>query len=174
MRAPCAPVLGVLALVALPWMVGCGGERGPGTAVPGRGVLPPVRAGTLEVSRVVMAEPVTGERTALYFDVANTGAAPDTLTGVDAGPLGRASVHRTTEVGGVSRMRAAGPVEIAAAGGIELRPGGLHVMVEELEHAPVAGDTVAVTLHFAVAGPVGVRARVVSYADLQEVLGPSG
>lgn len=162
----------VVALAVLSVAVACDGDGGSRERT-GPDPLPPVRAGSLEVSGIVMAQPVTGERTALYFDVANTGSDPDTLLSVDVGTLGRASVHRTTVRDGVSRMRAAGPVEVAGGGRIGLRPGGLHVMVEGLTSSLASGDTVPVTLRFAVAGDVEGRARVIPYADLEAALSPA-
>lgn len=151
----------------------CAGEQPPhGPA--GLEPLPAVRAGAVQVSRVVMAEPVLGERSALYFDLSNGGESADTLTGVDVGTLGSASVHRTSSEGGVSRMRPAGPVELLPGASVALRPGGLHVMVENLSRPLAVGDTVDVRLVLARAGPVRARALVVGYADLEAVLEDEG
>jgi copper(I)-binding protein len=46
-----------------------------------------------------------------------------------------------------------------------LRPGGMHLMVEGFDRPPVAGDTLLVTLRFARADSVQVRAPVRAYGD---------
>jgi copper(I)-binding protein len=137
-------------------------------------VLPPVRAGAIEVSRAVVAQPVLGERAALYFTVSNTDPEPDTIVSVDAADLGSASLHRTDAEDGVSRMRPAGPVEVPGSGRVELRPGGLHTMIEALTETLAAGDTVVVSIRTARAGVLSVSAIVVPYTDLLDLLDPGG
>jgi copper(I)-binding protein len=106
--------------------------------------------------------------------VSNAGPEPDTIVGVDAADLGSASLHRTDAQDGVSRMRPAGPVEVPGAGRVELRPGGLHVMIEALTDTLTAGDTVVVSVRTARAGTLSVAAIVVPYSDLLDLLDPGG
>ena len=49
---------------------------------------------------------------------------------------------------------------------IELAPGGRHGMLEGLVQPLAAGTDLDLTLTFAGAGPVDVRARVVRYEDI--------
>jgi hypothetical protein len=124
----------------------------------------------VEVSRAVIAEPVLGERTALYFVVTNAGPEPDTLLDVDVGDLGAASLHDSEIEEGVSRMRPRTALELPPSRRVELRPGGLHVMIEGISRALSVGDTVAFSVRLARAGIVTARAPVVAYADLLEAL----
>lgn len=151
------------ALLAFGTVGGCSGE--------GEGARSPLaEAGLVEVSGAVIAEPLLGERTALYFALTNTGSEPDTLLSVDVGELGSASLHASETVGGVSRMRPREAVELPPSSRVELRPGGLHVMIEGLTRLLAAGDTVVLSVRMARAGSMVVEARVVPYADLLEAL----
>jgi len=124
----------------------------------------------VDVSRAVIAEPVLGERTVLYFDVSNARPEPDTLLDVDVGDLGAASLHASEIEDGVSRMRPRAALELPPSGRVELRPGGLHVMIEGLSRPLSVGDTVVFSVRLARAGIVTARAPVVAYADLLEAL----
>lgn len=123
--------------------------------------------GSLEVRDLVVAEPVTGERTALYLTVVNRGEVDETLAGVDLPGLGAASIHRSEMEDGIMRMRPVPEVVVPAGEEIRFRPGGLHVMIEDLERTLEAGDTVEVVLRLRNAGRLPVPALVVRYAELE-------
>ena len=141
----------------------------PATA-PATDALPAVRAGALTIRRLVAPAPVADAPMALYLEVANGGAAADTLLGVEVDGARAASLHATV----AGRMRPVAVLAMPPGATAALRPGGLHLMVEGL--APTAGDTVRATLRFARAGAVRVAAPVVAYADLERLLGaaPAG
>lgn len=135
-------------------------------------LAPPVMAGSLEITSVAVPEPVTGERTALYLVVRNPGDEADALRGLTSPAAGRAGLHRSEQEGGLSRMRAVDSIAVPAGGEARLAPGGFHGMLEALAAPLVAGDTLAVTLHFRGAGDVEVRALVVPYEDLDALYPP--
>ena len=135
---------------------------------------PPQDVGAIQVTGAVVAQPLLGESAALYFTVSNGGSEPDTVVAVEVPGVGSASIHRSDTEDGVMRMRPAGPLEVPAGGQVRLRPGGLHVMLEDLTDALVAGDTVVVTVRAARSGLLTVPAVVVPYADLLDVLDPEG
>lgn len=143
----------------------CWSEGESGGSTPSQDPTIPVA-----VSGAAIAQPVLGERTALYFTITNTGTEPDTLLAVDVGDLGTASLHASEMDDGVSRMRAREALELPAAGRVQLRPGGLHVMIEDLTRPLSVGDTVTFSLRFARSGPMNSEARVVAYADLLDIL----
>lgn len=120
---------------------------------------------------VVVGEPVTGDRAALYL-TARAGADGDRLEGLEVDGVGQASLHRTERVDGMMRMTPAPagfPVEPGAR--IRLRPGGDHAMLEGLARPFEAGDSVRVVLRFR-SGALEAWARVVPLADLEEALDP--
>jgi copper(I)-binding protein len=108
--------------------------------------------------------PVAGAPMAAYFTVVNPARTADTLVSVTS-PLGAAAVHRQMEMTGMVHMEAAGPIAIRAGDSLVLAPGDRHVMLDLTGTAPAAGDTLALTLHFARAGDVTARLPVRAYGD---------
>lgn len=124
-----------------------------------------VRIGTLEISAPrIPAPPLPDSPAALYLKISNGGSRADTLDEVHTPTAARASIHRT-EAG---RMAHVAVVEVAAHGTLELAPGGLHGMLEQLARPIGVGDTVDVDLHFRHAGVVRLRVPVIDYADLRD------
>lgn len=128
-----------------------------------------VRAGSLAVTSVVAAQPVTGERAALYLTVQSR-RRDDALVRVAAEGAERAEIHRTVRDGGVMRMERVDSVPIPAGGTVRFEPGGLHIMLLGLRRPLQAGDTILVTFSFRVTGTVTVGAAVVPYAELDRAL----
>lgn len=88
-----------------------------------------------------------------------------TVVGARSDAFADVSLHETRIVDGVSRMRAVPRLPVPAGGSVELRPGGLHLMLMR-PHAPLkAGDSVDVVLELE-----GGATRVVRF----EVRSPSG
>jgi copper(I)-binding protein len=121
----------------------------------------------IELSDAYAAEPVTTDVAAVYLTIRNHGATPDTLTGAQTPIAGMVHVHRMAGIGG-AQMRATEAVEVPARGQVQLRPGSLHLMLMSLTRRPQVGDTIEITLQFARAGAISVRAPVVSYLDVSE------
>lgn len=72
-----------------------------------------------------------------------------TVTGVSSPVAGKAEVHRTVKDGTTMKMVPAGPIEIAAGGRIEMKPGGYHIMLMDLKQALKKGASLDLTLRFA-------------------------
>lgn len=121
----------------------------------------------IEVADAYAAEPVSTDVAAVYLTIWNHGAAPDTVTGAGAPIAAMAHLHRMGGIGG-SRMQVIDAVEVPAGDQVQLRPGGLHIMLMDLAHRPLAGDTIDVTVHLARAGTVAVRVPIVSYLEVSE------
>ena len=102
----------------------------------------------------------SGGTSAVYLRIQNQGGEPDQLIGATSDASVTTEVHRTLVEDGVMRMRPAGPVEVPAGGAVMLQPGGLHIMLIDLKQDLVAGERLAVTLHFARAGDLLVDAEV--------------
>lgn len=125
----------------------------------------------MAVSAAVVAEPVLGERAALYFVVSNRGAQDEELTAISTPAAERAEIHRTLDHGSLMVMEPVGSLIIPAGATVRLAPGGHHVMLLNLTRPLAAGDTVQATLHFRVAGELVVAARVVAYSELEKSIG---
>ena len=78
--------------------------------------------------------------------IVNACDAPVSVTGATSVSYGDVSLHETTDVDGVSRMRHVEALEVPAGGEAVLAPGTYHLMLSEPagDHAP--GDTVAIDL----------------------------
>jgi copper(I)-binding protein len=150
-----------LALLAVVGLGGCSGDRG-------------ATESSLEISGAYVAEPVLGERAAMYFTVENRGDANDELMGVSTPVAGVAEIHHTVSDGGMMRMERVEAIEIPAGEQVRLAPGGYHIMLLELQDHIMPGDAIDATLRFRRAGEVSVRARALSLAEIEEVIGTAG
>jgi hypothetical protein len=61
---------------------------------------------------------------------------------------------------GVAKMRAIPGIDVPAGGRVELKPGGLHLMLINLKAPLKAGDTIPLTLRFEKAGEIEIRVPV--------------
>ena len=85
----------------------------------------------------------------------------DRLVGVSTPVAQQAELHRTTNQGGVMRMRPVpGGIELPAGKPVSLRPGDYHVMLTGLKTSLQAGQSIPLHLTFAHAAPVDVEATV--------------
>jgi copper(I)-binding protein len=120
----------------------------------------------LIISDVVMALPA-GPNTALYLTIENSTDTDDVLRSVGSAVSDRIELHETTSEDGLMRMHQVEDITVPAGGEVRLEPGGLHVMVFDVD--PVdEDDLIAFELEFERKGRVTVHAGVESYADIHE------
>ncbi len=116
-------------------------------------------APSIVVADAVVPAPA-GANGALYLDLTNEGDGDDELVAVHTDAAGAAEVHRT-EAGddGLMRMVAVDGLEIPAGETVRFEPGGLHVMLLDVD--PVEeGDVITVELEFDRSGTIVVDAEV--------------
>ena len=136
---PLRPVLLLLAAVV----------AGPAAAADGIEVVHP------------WARPTIPDRPgAVYLGIHNAGDAPDTLVGARAEGVGAVELHRSEEKDGVMTMSPVEAVEIPAGGMAHFGPGGLHLMLFDIESPLKAGESLELTLEFEQAGEVPVSVAV--------------
>lgn len=138
--------------VLLGILSGCGAEGGPGLEVLDPWARP-----------MMMREPggrSSGGNSAVYLSLRNSGGAADTLLGGETPVAGAVEIHESFLEDDVMRMRAVGPLEVPPGGVVDLKPGGLHVMLIDLRESLVAGDTLSLTLRFSVSGPLTLRVPI--------------
>ncbi|WP_300974148.1 copper chaperone PCu(A)C [Sphingomonas sp. LHG3406-1] len=99
---------------------------------------------------------------AAYVSVHNGGRGADRLIAASSPAAARVSIHDSRNVGGVMRMRAAGPLAVAPNGMITMKPGGLHVMLMGLKAPLKVGARLPLTLRFEKAGAVKVSLPVMA------------
>ncbi|GIX18181.1 MAG: hypothetical protein KatS3mg119_2367 [Rhodothalassiaceae bacterium] len=82
---------------------------------------------------------------AVYLVIENRGGA-DVLTGVETDPPVLASLHESVHEDGIARMLARDEVAVPAHGRLDLKPGGLHVMLSRVPVPPPS--EIGLVLHF--------------------------
>ena len=85
---------------------------------------------------------------AVYVTLRNTGAAPDALVGASSQAAEVVELHETIRDGEVMRMRPVGSLALPAGATLEMKPGGLHIMLINLKRALRPGERVPVVLTF--------------------------
>jgi copper(I)-binding protein len=103
-----------------------------------------------------------GRTGAGYLTITNTGTAPDRLVAARAGIARAVELHTHLHEGGVMRMRPVLAVDLPPGQTVTFGPGGLHLMLLELQAPLNQGESVPVTLVFERAGEVEVRLAVQS------------
>ena len=109
----------------------------------------------------VRAAPAGGV-SALFLDVENPTGDADTLLAARTDAAGRVEIHRTQETAdGLSEMvEVEGGLAVPAGETVSLEPGGLHVMLLDVQRDLVEGDSLDVELEFSGRGTLGVRAPI--------------
>lgn len=86
---------------------------------------------------------------AIYFTLRNIGQATVDLIGVRTDRASIETLHKTTiNTKGVVRMSAAPELRVAPGETLKLEPGGMHVMLIDVETPLVEGDTLPLRLKF--------------------------
>lgn len=118
-------------------------------------------AGGLQIaSPWARATPKGSTVTAGYLTITNKGTETDRLVGGSAEMAARLEVHETVTEDGVGRMRQVKNLEIKPGQTIELKPGGMHVMLVGLKKPISQGQTIKGTLVFEKAGTVAIEFAV--------------
>ncbi len=99
---------------------------------------------------------------AVFLTIANHGTAADRLVGVSSPVCDSAQLHTHLMTNGVMRMRPVDGIDVPAGGTVELKPGGLHVMLLGLKAPLTMGESFPLTLNFAKAGAVTAEVKVLS------------
>jgi copper(I)-binding protein len=98
-----------------------------------------------------------------YMTITNTGTTPDRLVGGTLPQAGRFEVHEMKMDGGNMQMREVkGGLEIGPGQKVELKPGGFHIMFQDLRAPFKQGETLKGQLRFEKAGTVDVEYKVQS------------
>jgi len=84
--------------------------------------------------------------TAGFGTLRNDGPADIVLTAFSSPEFADVSLHRTEEVDGVSRMRSVPSLPVPAGAGVELAPGGFHLMLMKPLRALEAGQSAEVRM----------------------------
>ena len=96
-----------------------------------------------------------------FMTIVNTGNTADRLVSVTSAVAAEVQIHHTSMDGGVMRMRQlTDGLEIPAAGRVELKPRGLHLMFMQLKAPLDVGSSFPVQLQFEKAGTLTAQFKV--------------
>jgi periplasmic copper chaperone A len=97
---------------------------------------------------------------AAYLRITNDGKEPDRLLTVSTPVAAKAELHSVTDDNGVMKMRPVDGIALKPGETVELKPGGLHIMLMDIQSGLKPGDTFPLTLTFEKAGAKSVSASV--------------
>ncbi|HWK51284.1 MAG TPA: copper chaperone PCu(A)C [Steroidobacter sp.] len=103
---------------------------------------------------------------AAYAVITNRGAA-DRLLAVETSASKRVEIHSTKDVEGRMQMRQLATLDLPAGGAVAFEPGGLHLMLVDLQQPLQAGTTLSLTFVFEKAGRVTIEANVAPIGSTQ-------
>lgn len=116
---------------------------------------------TLHVSNPYARATPPGAKTAgAFMFIENQGREPDRLVGAASPAAGLAQIHEMKMDGGIMRMQAVKSVELKPGATVELRPGGYHVMLEDLKQPLKEGEQIPLLLTFEKAGTMEIKVNV--------------
>jgi copper(I)-binding protein len=118
------------------------------------------QSGKIEVAEPWARAPIGQSRnSAAYMTLTNRGTEPDRLVSASTPVAGKVELHTTVRDGDVMRMRAMGGVELKPGEAVKFAPGGMHMMLLEVERLR-AGGTFTLTLVFEKSGRQDVTVAV--------------
>jgi copper(I)-binding protein len=101
-----------------------------------------------------------GTNSAVYLHLRNLGRDLDRLLEAGSSAAERVEIHESVLDGDVMRMHRVDGVDLPPGETVVLAPGGLHIMLLDLRHSLLTGDTLALTLTFRSASPLSVAVPV--------------
>lgn len=105
--------------------------------------------------------PMMAGNGAVYMMLMNKGGQADKLVSVTSDVAETIELHETKMEGDVMKMAPVqGGIEVPAGGSTELKPGGLHVMLINLQEELTPGNKIALTLNFESSDPIKIEAEI--------------
>ncbi len=115
----------------------------------------------IEISNVWARPGPEGGTSAIYMNILNGTSQADTLVSISFPVAGMAEVHESYEQEeGMMGMRPVETIIVPAQDVLSLEPGGLHVMLMQLNRPLAEGDSVEFTVEFATAGEMNFTVPV--------------
>jgi periplasmic copper chaperone A len=118
--------------------------------------------GGIEISTPFAHAAGTGETTAAYMIIKNTGAEADKLISVSCDAAMMTQAMESKMEGDVMSMGDVPVIDLPAGGTVELKSGGYHIMLMELTKELKAGDTISLVLEFEKAGKMTLNVPVLA------------
>ena len=119
-------------------------------------------AGTIAIGNPWTRAALANGTGAGFMTLRNSGSQPDRLVAASTPAARSVELHSMVRDGDVMRMRPVPGIDLAPGQTVELRPGGLHIMLIGLTAPTVQGGRVPLTLRFERGGEVTVDLAVQS------------
>lgn len=97
---------------------------------------------------------------AAYAKIANPGEGADRLVSASSPVAGTVELHTMAMEGDVMKMRAVPSIDVAPGATVELKPGGLHIMLIDLKAPLKEGTSFPLTLSFEKGGSSTLQVQV--------------
>ena len=118
------------------------------------------KVGNIKIEGAYTRSTVPGQKAAGGFmKIVDQGAA-DQLISASSPIADEVQLHTMTMEDNVMKMRQVKSIDIPANGSVELKPGGLHIMIMGIKEPLAAGSSIPLKLKFAKAGEVEVKLPV--------------
>ncbi len=128
------------------------------------------RLGSLQIDGVYARATVPGQEVgAAYLTIENSGATMDRLIAASSTVARSVLLHSSQMDQGMARMHHETSLDIPAHSRIELKPGGMHLMLQDLKLPLHEGDTLHLKLKFEKSGEVELTAPVKSLLPMEEM-----
>ncbi len=159
-------ILSILCLQLVFALVACSGSTTPKIEISAAWVR--AVSGESQTGQSAMMTPEGGNishmdmemNSAAYLKLKNRGNETDRLLRVESDVAKAIELHESVMENDIMSMRPVNFIEIPAGGEVELKPGGLHIMLIGLNRTLEPGAKVLLTLVFEKAGSLSVEAEV--------------
>jgi copper(I)-binding protein len=84
----------------------------------------------------------------------------DVLKSISSPVARKVEIHSSAEEDGMMKMRAVNELPLKGGETVQLAPGGLHIMLMDLDNARPTQGSIPITFHFAHAGALQVEAQI--------------
>lgn len=121
-------------------------------------------ASAAEVAAPWVRPTAPGAKVGGAFMTLHGGKEADRLLAGSSPAAGVVELHTHLMEGGVAKMRQIPAIDVPAGGTVELKPGGLHIMLINLKAPLKAGDSIPLTLRFEKAGQIEIKVPVSAQA----------
>jgi copper(I)-binding protein len=111
-----------------------------------------IEGGWARAAPFIVDEDGGGGNSAVYLTIRNPGEGSDCLIGGETASAGAVQLHESRVVNDVMSMQRLDGVEIPAGGAVELKPGGLHLMLLGLREPLIEGEEIDLILRFRFSG----------------------
>ena len=95
-----------------------------------------------------------------FMLIENQGKEADRLVSASSPVAGLVEIHEMAMDGGLMKMRAVKGIDLKAGATVELRPGGYHVMLEDLKQPLKEGEQIPLILKFEKSGALEIKVSV--------------